>query len=270
MNRPCSTTPGMSASRWASDVGSGMRASAASRMRCPPSVTKTWPSRVWRGSADPGHPHARGGRLDGTPRRREPERHHLDRQRKAAERRNEFALVGDDDHAGGGRRHDLLAQERAAAALDEAEVGRDLVGAVDREVELGRLVERRQRHARAFGVGARRLRGRHADDVEPAAHALAEQRHEMLRGRAGAEPEPHAGAHEFDRTGGGGMLEFFGSGYGHRGQMGFGSGDGACVALFRACFLAHFRVESERVPSATALWPSRACQTAARPIATHA
>ena len=77
--------------------------------------------------------------------------------------------------------------------------GRDLVGAVDGQVELGRLVERGQRHAEPLGLGARRLRGRHADDVEAGAHPLGQQLDEMLGGRAGAEAEPHARPHPFDR-----------------------------------------------------------------------
>src|SRR5262245_39904666 len=58
MNKPCSTTPGMAASRWASDAGSALRSSAASRIQWPPSVTKTWPSLVRRSSALPGAPAA--------------------------------------------------------------------------------------------------------------------------------------------------------------------------------------------------------------------
>ena len=41
--------------------------------------------------------------------------------------------------------------------------------------------------------GARRLRGRHRDDVEAGAHPFAQQFDERPGGRAGAEPEPHAG-----------------------------------------------------------------------------
>src|SRR5262245_4359971 len=48
MNRPCSTTPAMRSSRSASDPGSAIRSSAASRIQCPPSVTKAWPSRPRR------------------------------------------------------------------------------------------------------------------------------------------------------------------------------------------------------------------------------
>ena len=104
------------------------------------------------------------------------------------------------------RGHDLLAQQRAAAALDQGQIGRDLVGAVDGQIELGRLVERGQRDAEPLGLGAGRLRGGDGDHVEAAAHALGQQLDKVLRGRAGAEPKPHARPHEFDGAGGGGTL----------------------------------------------------------------
>ena len=109
-----------------------------------------------------------------------------------------FAPVGDHDHARGGRGNDLFPQQRAAAALDQAEIGPDLVGAVDGQIELRRFIERGQRDAAALGIGAGRLRRRHRNDVEAGPHAFADQLDEMLRGRAGAKPEPHAGTHEFD------------------------------------------------------------------------
>ena len=63
-------------------------------------------------------------------------RNHLDRQREAAERRDELALVDDADEAPRRGGENLLARERAAAALDQMQVLRRLVGAVDVEVEL--------------------------------------------------------------------------------------------------------------------------------------
>ena len=80
--------------------------------------------------------------------RAEAERHHFDRQRETAERRDPFGAVGDHHHAGGRRRDDLFPQQRPAPALDQGQVGRDLVGAVDGEIELGRLVERGERGCR--------------------------------------------------------------------------------------------------------------------------
>ena len=56
---------------------------------------------------------------DGAPRRRQPERNDLNRQRKAAKRLDPFGIVGDHDHAIRRRGHDLFAQQCAAAALDD-------------------------------------------------------------------------------------------------------------------------------------------------------
>ena len=114
-----------------------------------------------------------------------------------------FRFVDDDDHAGRGRGDDLLPQQRAAAALDQAQIGGDLVGAVDGKIELRRLVERGERHAQPLGVAAGRLRRGHSDDVEPGVNALRQKLDEMLGGRAAAETEPHAGTHELERAGGG-------------------------------------------------------------------
>jgi hypothetical protein len=149
----------------------------------------------------------RGSRLDHAAGRRKAERHHLHRQREAPEHRHRLRIVGDDDHPARRRRHDLLAQQRAAAALDDGKAGADLVGAVDGEIELRGLVERRERHAEPLGVGAGRLRGRHPDDGEPGAHPRAEKLDEMARRRAGAEPEPHARRDIVERANRRGALE---------------------------------------------------------------
>ena len=57
--------------------------------------------------------------------------------------------VDDDDERDAPRRDDLLAGVRAARALDEPTVGRDLVGAVDGEVESIEGVERLDARSRA-------------------------------------------------------------------------------------------------------------------------
>ena len=113
------------------------------------------------------------GLLDGATRRLQSERFDFDRQREAAEHRHPFRFIGNDDHARRCGRDDLLPQQRTAAALDEAEIGRDLVGAVHRQIKLGRLVQCRQRHADPLGVAPRRIGGRNAHDLEAGAHALA-------------------------------------------------------------------------------------------------
>ena len=53
------------------------------------------------------------------------ERNNLDRQRKRAKLSDEFARIGDDRHPLRGRGDDLFAQQRAATALDQSELGID-------------------------------------------------------------------------------------------------------------------------------------------------
>ena len=140
-----------------------------------------------------------GGLLDAPDRRRGAERGQFDRQRKAPELRHALACVGDDHQAARRRSDDLLAQQRAAAALDQPQRAVDFVGAVDGQIELGRLVERRQRNSKLARLARRRFRGRHADDSEPLANLGADQIDEMAGGRACAEAKPHARPNEGDR-----------------------------------------------------------------------
>ena len=71
-----------------------------------------------------------------------------------------FGLVDDDHQLVARLRDDLLAQVRTAAALDQVEVGRHLVGAVDRDVEARVVVERGQGDAEVAGLRRAGLRGR--------------------------------------------------------------------------------------------------------------
>jgi phosphoglycolate phosphatase len=143
----------------------------------------------------------RGGsrRFDRAAGRGETERHHLDRQGKVAEQRDPFGVIGNHEHAGGGRGDDLLTQQRAPTPFDQTQVGRDLVSAVDGEIEFRRVVEGGQRNGKALGVRAGCLRSGHPDDVEPGAHALGEKLDEVRGGRAGAEAQAHAVVHKIER-----------------------------------------------------------------------
>ena len=112
---------------------------------------------------------------------------------KGAERLHQLGFVGDHQHPFRRRSgDDLLAQQRAAAALDQAELRVDLVGAVDIEVELGLVVECHQRDAELARELGGPLRGGHADDLEAAADLLGKQADEMLGRAPAAEPELHA------------------------------------------------------------------------------
>ena len=198
-----------------------IRRRCASRMQWPPSVRKGCAVAPSARRSSPDAPAARTAAavLFGSPPRPKGTTSIGSGKRPSVATR--FDAVGDHDHAPARRRDDLLAQERAAAALDQAQLVVELVGAVDGEVELGRLVERRQRNAFPLGLSPRRLGGRNRDDVEAASHPLAEQRDEMRRRRAAAEPELHAVFDESHGALGGGALEGVGA---HRsGRMAGGS-----------------------------------------------
>src|SRR5262249_50021877 len=101
------------------------------------------------------------------------------------------------------RRHNLFAQQRAAAAFDNAEIGANLVGTVDRHVERRRFVERGQRHTELLGLLACCFGGRDAHDPQAATHALRQKLDEMPGRRAGAQAKPHAWPHPFHCNGSG-------------------------------------------------------------------
>ena len=160
-------------------------------MKCPPSVTKGWPFVILNVSG-PERPSSAAARPIASSVALQAETVDFDRQRKPPERLDELGFVGNDDHARRRRRDDLLAQQRAAAALDEAEARADLVGAVDREVEFRRLVERGQADAEFAAECCGALGGRNADDRQAGGDLFGEQPDEFLGGRAGADAEPHA------------------------------------------------------------------------------
>src|ERR671920_1974987 len=80
--------------------------------------------------------------------------------------------------------------ERAPAPLDEEELGRDLIGPVDREARTG-LRERRERYAELVRQGGGPGRGRYAPDIPEFSrcHKLPDPAHRE-RGRR-ARPESH-------------------------------------------------------------------------------
>jgi hypothetical protein len=141
MNKPCSTTPGMAERRRASNSGSTIRSSAASRIQLPESVTKAWSSLSAAAARDrarrpmPQPPRLRGASRPARTARPPP-------QRISAEHRDPFQPIADHHQGGRCRGDDLLAQQGSAAALDQAQVGRDLVRPVDGELERGGFVQR--------------------------------------------------------------------------------------------------------------------------------
>ena len=182
-NNPCSTTPGISARRAASDAGSGMRSSAASTIRCPLSVTKGWPSRVRRSKAGPGQPASTAAFSILRRMAANPNATTSIGSGKRPEHVDQFGIISNYHHAGGRRRHNLLAQQRAPAALDQAQARADLVGAVDREVEFRRFIQGRQRNSMGVCLRPRRLRGRNADNRQPAPYPFGQKLDEVIGGR---------------------------------------------------------------------------------------
>jgi len=75
------------------------------------------------------------------------ERRHFHRQLLPRERRHDLRLIRDDDEAPRGLLDDLLAQQRSAAAFDQAQPVVDRVGAVDGEIQRRELRERKRRDA---------------------------------------------------------------------------------------------------------------------------
>ncbi len=100
-------------------------------------------------------------------------------------------LLGRDDHDEPARRRgdDLLAGLRRAAALDEPAGRVDLVGAVDREVELAERVEvfdgQPERPRRLFG------RGRGGRAAQALQISLGQGRQQIRDCRTGSQPDTH-------------------------------------------------------------------------------
>ncbi len=143
--RPWSTTPGTAFSAAASEA-----ASAPSRDRAVEDVVAL----VGDVGIGPRRPRSSAsGSSDAQPpaRVRPPEPHHLHGQPEAlAEPVHLLRRLRHHHEAPRRRDHDLLAEQRAAAALDQAERGVHLVRAVQRHVELERAVELHDLDARGL------------------------------------------------------------------------------------------------------------------------
>jgi hypothetical protein len=75
------------------------------------------------------------------------ERRDFDRQHADAESLDDFRFVRDDDESERLLLDDLLAQQRTAASFDQAQIGVDLVGAIDGEIDRRHLEQRERRDA---------------------------------------------------------------------------------------------------------------------------
>ena len=129
---------------------------------------------------------------------------HLDRQRKGPQRAHFFAGIGNHDHliAGGG--HDFFLQQRPAAAFDQVEIGIKLIGAIDRQIQPFRLVQRNHLDAQFARQGGCAGRGGHGAYFQAVlAHNLGQAPHHPCRGRASAKAHAHAIFYEINRAFGG-------------------------------------------------------------------
>ena len=113
------------------------------------------------------------------------------------ERVAQLRLVDDHDELVRDDLDHLLPQQGAAAALDQIQIGIDLVGTVDRDVEPRELVQRGQRNTQLLGLFFGSDRSRHGDDVLE--RAIFQEHPEPLdreRGRrARAQADLHAARH---------------------------------------------------------------------------
>ena len=211
MNSPCSTTPGMALSRDASASGSGIAPKAQSRIKWPPSVMKGAPT-FMRSAISPCSPSSRAAASTCSRVARAPKRSISTGSGKAPSVLTRLPASAMTIIRSRRRRDDFFAQQRAAAALYQPQRVVEFIGAVDGEIKIGTIVQRREFESEPRGLGPRRLGGRHARRVMP---GRAEQIDEMRGGGAGAEPQPHAGADEGHRGGGRRALELVGRVRGH-------------------------------------------------------
>ena len=119
---------------------------------------------------------------------------------KAPSSGDELGRIRDNHHPFRGGGDDLLAQQRAAAALDQSELGIDFVRPVNGQIELQKVVQRGDRNAEAPCLTLSRFGSGDASNVKTRFDSLPDEIDEMAGGRAGAEAEPHAGPHEFKRA----------------------------------------------------------------------
>src|SRR5262245_19737504 len=198
MNKPCSTTPAIPSRRSASDFGSAIRSNAASRIQCPPSVTKAWPSLARRSRAGPVQPTAAAAAS--TARRVAPNPNGTTSTRSG---KRPSADPHFDSSAMTIMRPEAEATLVSRSSVPPPPLIRPRPCAIAGEIKLRRLVEAGERHAQPLGVAARRIRRGYRDHVEAGVDALSQKLDKMLGCGAAAKAKPHAGAHEFEGAGGG-------------------------------------------------------------------
>ena len=142
-----------------------------------------------------------GEHLEGRPGDFQPEGDDLDRHRGVrAQPIDQLGAVDDDGETPARVGDDLLAQQGAAQSLDQVQgAAFDLVGAVDREVDLAMLGEGGERNAGRPRLRRGSLRRRNADEAQALPMPPGQRLDREGRRRAGAEPDDHAVLDQLDR-----------------------------------------------------------------------
>src|SRR5690606_3441253 len=125
-----------------------------------------------------------------------------DRQGKLPEPFDELRTVDDADEALAGCRHDLLARERTATALDHAQAGVDLVGAIDIDWHPALRSDDRVQVQHLNATGTEKLAAllRTGDSTGHPVEALAERLDEKGNRRTASNADDRA-VHEFVESG---------------------------------------------------------------------
>ena len=142
-----------------------------------------------------------GEHLEGRPGDFQPEGDDLDRHRRVrAQPIDQLGAIDDDGETPARVGDDLLAQQGAAQSLDQVQgAAFDLVGAVDREVDLAMLGEGGERNAGRPRLRRGSLRRRNADEAQALPMPPGQRLDGERRRRAGAEPDDHAVLDQLDR-----------------------------------------------------------------------
>jgi hypothetical protein len=112
--------------------------------------------------------------------------------------RDELLLAHQDDQSAPRSGDDLFADQGPAVALDQVQLGIDLVRSIDGHVQDSRLGKRHKQKAFLLGKLCRLRGGWHAVDAEaPAPDALAQGLDEGLGSMSGTQTNPGIVAHQF-------------------------------------------------------------------------
>src|SRR5438552_14106917 len=119
-----------------------------------------------------------------------------------AKRRAQLGVIDNSDVTMAGLSDDLLAEHRPAAAFDEVQLGANLVGAIDGDVNLSGKIISQQGNAELLCRDGRRRRRWHSHDVveQAVAQQVSKATCRVNRGAACAKSDDHAGGDKLERA----------------------------------------------------------------------